>query len=98
MLKHSLPVTVKRDVSGKATLYLDKFGEEGPVKYNLYRGSKFGEGHADRILDHYLSCEKKGFHLKCSFSEDYRTFLRAKRVLGETSRPFSLRRRLLRTC
>jgi hypothetical protein len=95
-MRGALPVHVARDSKGRVTGYEDLFGEEGTVNYNLYRGSSRGEGHADRILDHYLGCHKLGFPIHCSFSEEYQEFLR-KESNYEDARPppLSLRARLM---
>ena len=99
---HAFPVHVERDAKGRVIAYDDVFREEVEgrpvvVNYNLFRGSKRGEGHADRILDHYLGCHKLGFQIKCSFSEEYMEFLRKERNYEDAvPPPLSLRSRLMK--
>lgn len=95
-LVKALGVNVDRDVNGKSLSYSDKFGAEGKVMYNLFRGHEQGEGHADRILDDYLGRHRLGYPVKCKFSEDYRAFLHTERSHGTTAPALSLRARLLR--
>lgn len=96
MLVSALPVLVERDINGQPVSYSDKFGEEGHIHYNLFRGHARGDGHADRILDHYLGCVKNGVPLKCAFSDEYANFLRTERNTGTTAPVLSLRARLQR--
>lgn len=94
MLHSALQVHVVQDDKKQPVSYLDKFGEEGIINYNLYRGDRYGEGHADRLLDDFM-CQR-GHVIKCTQCEDYRNFLRKERSLGTTAPPLSLRERLLR--
>jgi hypothetical protein len=95
MLLHAaLQVHVVRDGKDQPMNYLDKFGEEGVVLYNLYRGDQYGEGHADRLLDNFM-CQR-GLKIKCSHCDEYRNFLRKESSLGVSAPPLSLRGRLLR--
>jgi hypothetical protein len=95
LLLNALPVYVERDINGHPVNYSDKFGEECQlVRYNLYHGHAHGDGHADRILDHYLGCRDDS--VKCSFSEEYMEFLRKERNRGVVAPVFSVRARLMR--
>lgn len=95
-LRQALRVHVVRDDKDRVVSYEDVFGEEGVINYHLFRGSKRGEGHADRILDHYLGCRKMGFPITCSFSEEYLEFLRKERNYEDARPPpLSLRARLM---
>ena len=96
MLALALPVQVERDINGHALSYADNFGEKGNIEYHLFNGHAEGEGHADRILDHYLCCVKQGIPLTCHFSEECRSFLRNERLHGAVAPPQTLRARLLR--
>jgi len=94
LMHAALQVHVVRDDKEHPVDYLDKFGEEGVVHYNLYRGSRYGEGHADRLLDDFM-CQR-GSEIKCTQCADYRNHLRKESSLGATAPPLSLRSRLLR--
>jgi len=94
LMHGALQVHVVRDGKDQPMDYLDKFGEEGVIHYNLFRGDQYGEGHADRLLDDIM-CQR-GLKIKCAQCEEYRNFLRKESSLGVTAPPLSLRRRLLR--
>lgn len=93
-LHKALKVKVLKDRTDTPICYADV----DPDQYNLFRGYKHGEGHADRLLDDYINrseVRKVELNDKCGCVE-YRKFLHAERMYGVDHLPhLSLRRRLL---
>jgi hypothetical protein len=68
-----------------------------PYVQNLYRGSHYGEGHSDRLLDDYQCRKKLGAELKdtCNCPQ-YEAHLRNERMYGVVAPPLSTKARLMR--
>lgn len=93
-MHNALKVHVVRDESGTAL----EFQDVEPCQYNLYQGYKHGEGHADRLLDDYLSRTRANVELPGCGCTDYRDFLQKERKYYSATAPqYSLRARLLRS-
>lgn len=90
----ALKVHIERDSAGNAL----SFADEGEFNYNLFRGSAYGEGHSDRLLDDYLNRKLLDADLKskCSCNE-YTKFLRQEKLCHHNLPPLCLRLRLLKS-
>ena len=98
MLQNALPIKVDRDERGA-----NAFHDVEPCQYNLFRGDAYGEGHADRILDDFLTRRKsmssegqEKFDRKFSVCLEYQAFLRSRKMNGIMPPIMTLRRRLMK--
>ena len=93
-MHNALKVNILRDESGTAY----EFQDVEPYQYNIYRGYKHGEGHADRLLDDYLCRTNLKAELPACGCADYRVFLQKERKYYCATAPQnSLRARLLKS-
>ncbi len=89
----ALKVSIKRDDAKRPV----EFSDVDPAPMGLFRGTAYGEGHADRLLDDYLCRTRLGATIKDCGCTEYRTFLRKERqYYGYKAPPLSLRGRLLK--
>ena len=95
-LHAALPVNIQKSENDD----VEAFCDIDPAQYNLFKGDAHGSGHADRLLDDYMSRQQSGADLNCGACLRYKEFLSKEKPYLSTSSlpPLCMRRRLIKAC